>query len=422
MSISLSEFAGTLTAENAFVVLARAKALQRAGKDVVELQIGDSPFPSTAHAKQAGLDAIAHDESHYCPSAGLWEFRETVVQLMHDDYGVSVQPANVVIGAGAKIFQQFFCEAVLNPGDEVLVFSPAFPTYLPNIERRRAVMLTSVLKEEHDFRPSLDDVAAFLDRPRAKAVFLNSPHNPTGGVATEDDLRGLADLLRGRNIALFSDEPYNHMAWRGRHFTPLQQPGMLEQCMAAYTFSKSYSMSGWRVGFAVGGEKMMAATATMVNTSLSCVPPIVQRAAIAALKHDAVERDHNMARFREKVMLLSDALARVPGVRVRPPAGAFYVFPNVTRICNALGMTSHGFASFLLEGADDAFGVACLGGECFGAAGAGFLRLSCSEPDERLVRAVDFLATAALRRDRAAAYLATRPEFRLTTPYPEPTD
>src|SRR5262249_16811428 len=156
--------------------------------------------------------------------------------------------------------EQFFCEAVLDPGDAVLVFSPHFPTYPPNIERRGARAVFSPLRADQQFRPDLNDVDRFIrSTPRAKAIFLNTPHNPTAGVASAEDLRGLADLIRGRDIAVFSDEPYCHMVWTGRHHTLLAQPGLLDQVVAAYTYSKSYSMSGWRLGYAVSSPRLVEA-------------------------------------------------------------------------------------------------------------------------------------------------------------------
>src|SRR5205823_5798184 len=179
-------FARGLSTETAFDVLAVARRLKAQGKDVIELQIGDSPFNSTASALEAGMAAIRANQTHYCPSSGLTSFREAVAADYAKEYGIKITPDMVVVGPGAKVFEQFFCEAFLDPGDEVLCFSPQFPTYLPNIQRRGAEMVTSDLKQENAFRPNLDDVAAFLKRPRARAIFLNSPHNPTGGVATED--------------------------------------------------------------------------------------------------------------------------------------------------------------------------------------------------------------------------------------------
>ena len=411
---SLSSFARGLAPEIAFEVLARARRLKAQGKDVIELQIGDSPFPTTRHAAAAGIRAIQDGATHYCPSPGLPAFRETIATNYRREFGVEIGPENVVVAPGAKVFEQFFCEAFLDPGDAVLVFTPHFPTYGPNIARRGAHAVFSPLRQDNQFRPDLDDVKRFLrDTPRARAIFLNSPHNPTGGVATAEDMAGLAELVRGRDVAVFSDEPYCHMVWEGRHETPLAQPGMLEQTVAAYTFSKSYSMSGWRLGYAVAETATAEAIGVMVNTTLSCTPPPMQYAGQAALEQDAAERDEVMRRFRQKVELLTAELRRVDGVRVLTPAGTFYVFPDVSAICRRLGMKSHGLALFLLEAADDHKGVACLGGECFGPAGQGFLRFSCAEPDERLREAVAFLAEAVTRGERAARYLESHPLYRL---------
>src|SRR5919201_441940 len=179
--LTLSAFARGLTAETAFDVLAVAKRLKAHGKDVVELQIGDNPFPSPGHARAAGVRAIQSGATHYCASLGLPEFREAIARSYHREFGVAIGPENVVVGPGAKVFEQFFCEAILDPGDAVLVFTPHFPTYVPNIERRGARIVYSQLRQENQFRPDLNDVERFLrDTPRARAIFLNSPHNPTG--------------------------------------------------------------------------------------------------------------------------------------------------------------------------------------------------------------------------------------------------
>ena len=412
--IPFSKFAGGLTGETAFDVLAVARGLKAQGKDVIELQIGDSPFPSTKHAIAAGLAAIEGGHTHYCPSPGLPSFRAAVAKNYTKEFGVPIGPENVVVGPGAKVFEQFFCEAFLDPGDAVLVFSPQFPTYAPNIARRGGVIVQSALRQADAFRPNLADVKTFVEtHPKARAVFLNSPHNPTGGVATADDMRGLADIIRGRNIALFSDEPYCHMVWKGKHETPLTQPGMIDQTVAVYTYSKSYSMSGWRLGYAVCHPRVAEMLGKMINTTLSCVPPLVQLAGQAALEQDAAERDEIMKRFQKKVELLVEELQKLPEVKVLMPVGTFYVFPEVSAICRRLGITSHGLAMFLLEGADDKKGVACLGGECFGPPGQGFLRFSCAEPDERLVEAVAFLREAITRTPRVKAYLESHPKYRL---------
>lgn len=418
MSATLSDFSQSLTVETAFTVLAVAKQLKAKGKDVVELEIGDSPFDSTASARESGVAAIQNNVSHYCPSPGLPEFREAAAAFVKNEFSIPAEASNVIVGPGAKVFEQFFCEAFLNPGDGCLVFSPYFPTYVPNILRRQARPVFAPLLQSNEFRPSVADIEHFLNTdPSPKAIFLNTPHNPTGGITTEQDLKDIADLVRGRDVAIFSDEPYCHMVWKGRHHSILEQPGMLDQAMACYTFSKSYSMSGWRLGFCVTGDRIADAVGKMVNTTLSCTPALVQLAGKAALERDSSERDHVMQKFREKVVLLTEGLNRIDGVHSLDPTSTFYVFPNVAPLCNRLKLTSHGLALYLLEGADDDFGVACLGGECFGDAGHGFLRFSCAEPNERLQQALDFIPAALSREDRVAAFLEKNPKYRLTDPY-----
>ena len=410
----LSAFARGLTAETAFDVLAVARRLKAAGKDVIELQIGDSPFPTTANARQAGKAAIDAGRTQYCPSLGLPEFRDTIARTVRAEFGIPAAAENVVVAPGAKPFEQFFGELFLEPGDAVLVFQPAFPTYEPNIARRGARPVYVPLRQEDGFRPNLSAIEQFVrSEPRAKAIFLNSPHNPTGGVATKADLEGIAALVRDTGVAVFSDEPYCHMVWEGAHHSLLAEPGMMDRCVSAFTFSKSYSMSGWRCGYAVTSPRLADLIGKMINTTLSCAPPFVQLAGRAALEHDTAERDGVMRQFHDKVKLLVGELRKVPDVTVLMPAGTFYVFPKVEPICRRLGITSHGLAMYLLEGADDTRDVACLGGECFGAAGQGFLRFSCAEPDDRLAAAVKFLADAVTRADRVKQYLEMNTKYRV---------
>ena len=418
MPVTLSRFSQELSAESAFTVLAVAKRLAAQGREIIELEIGDSPFESPQVAKEAAIAAIQDNQTHYGPSPGLPEFREAAAEFVKREFGIDAEAANIVAMPGAKPVEQFFCEAFLNPGDGVLVFSPHFSTYPANIARRGARTILTPLRQQREFRPDPAAVERFLDEDEApKAIFLNSPHNPTGGVAHEEDLRAIADIIRGRDIALFSDEPYCHMVWTGRHHSILAEAGMLEQCVGAYTFSKSYSMSGWRLGFAVCGERVAERIGVMINTALSCVSPFVQRAGIAALESAAEARDADMRQFQEKVERLIGGLQRIDGIQTLPPTSTFYAFPRVADICNRLQITSHGLAMYFLEGADDSFGVACLGGECFGEAGGGFLRFSCAETDDRIDAALAFITDAIGRTERVAAYREAHPEYRLNDPY-----
>lgn len=425
MAIPFSSFASSIKAETAFTVLAAAKRLIADGKDVIELEIGDSPFATPDVAVEAGVRALREGHTRYAPSPGLPDLRAAAAEYVNQEYGLDVTADHVVIGPGAKNFEQLFCEAFVNPGDGVLVFSPHFPTYPPNIERRGARVVLSRLEASRGFRPDPEEVRRFLEEdPSPGAIFLNTPHNPTGGIATIDDLQAIAELAsdeslcrRAGGVAVFSDEPYDRMAWEGRHRTPLEIPGMLERTVAAYTFSKSFSMSGWRLGFAVSDPETIEIVGKLTNTSISCVPPFVQMAGAAALREARGERDRNMEEFRRKVTLLVDELNGVDEVSCLMPGGSFYVFPSVAEVCNRLRIRSHGLAMYLLEGADPDRGVACLGGECFGDAGAGFLRMSCAQEDDRLRAAVTFLAEAITRQDRVAAYLDTHPEHRLEGEY-----
>ena len=419
-STMFSRFASSIEPEGAFTVLGVAKRLIASGKDVIELEIGDSPFETPPAAVEAGIQAIRDGLSHYGPSAGLQEFREAAAAYVREEYDLAATADHIVAGPGAKNFEQLFCEAFVDPGDGVLVFSPYFPTYPANIARRGARICLSTLQQSRDFRPNLDDVERFLaEDPSPKAIFLNSPHNPTGGLASQEDLHALADLIRGRSIAVFSDEPYDRMVWRGRHHSLLEQPDMMDQAVGAYTFSKSFSMSGWRLGFAVSSPATVALLDKLTNTALSCVPPFTQMAGIAALRQERPYRDARMKEFQRKVELLVKGLSAIDEISCLMPGGTFYVFPSVAPLCNRFGITSHGLALYLLEGADDKRGVACVGGECFGEAGGGFIRFSCAEPDERLTEAVAFIGEAFSRSARVEAYLSAHPEHRRSKPYPE---
>jgi len=410
---AFSTFASSVGVETAFTVLAVAKRLIAGGKDIIELEIGDSPFSTPPRAIEAGVEAIRAGHSRYGPSLGIPEFRTAAAEYVNREYGLTVTAENIIAGPGAKNFEQLFCEAFLNPGDGVLVFSPHFPTYPPNIARRGARMVLSNLQASHDFRPSLPDARKFLkEDPSPRAIFLNSPHNPTGGVALHEDLEDLANLVRGRDVAVFSDEPYDRMVWKGRHHSLLEFPGMLDQVVAGYTFSKSFSMSGWRLGFAVSSPAIIDVLGKLTNSALSCVPPFTQMAGIAAMREELEYRDAKMQQFRRKVELLVEGMNNIDGVKCLMPGGTFYVFPSVASVCDRLGITSHGLAMYLMEGADDKKGVACLGGEAFGEAGRGFLRLSCAQPDERIAEAFAFMADAFARKNRVDAYLKQHPEYR----------
>ena len=409
MTPNFSTFSESLVVESAFAVLRTAKRLISDGKDVIELEIGDSPFPPPQVAQTQLVAALDQSMSHYCPSLGTPEFRSAAAEFVGREFGIAAGRGNVSVAPGGKPFEQYFCEAFIDPGDGVLVFSPQFPTYEPNILRRGGRMVTVDLSASNQFRPRPSDVASFVnDDPNPKAIFLNSPHNPTGGVMTEADVREIADIVRGRNIAVFSDEPYCHMVWEGQHHSIAAEPGLLDQCVAAYTFSKSYSMSGWRLGFAVASLAVTEMIGKMINTSLSCTPPFLQHAGTAVLRSADSERDHAMDAFRSQVYSLADGLNAIDGICAARPVGTFYVFADVSEICRQHKISSHTLAMYWLEGADPDLGVACLGGECFGSGGAGFIRFSCAESTERLEDAVEFIRTHSSAAERIGEWAAER--------------
>jgi len=418
MSVRFSHFAQNVRPEGAFEVLARAKTLISQGKHIYELEIGDSPFSTPSAVRDAGIKAIEDDRCHYGPSAGLPEFRQAASNYVNQAFELNTTAANIIAGPGAKTFQLLFCEAFLNPNDGVLVFSPYFPTYSSSIERRNARMILAPLEEKHAFRPDLDAVQSFIESdPSPKAIFLNSPHNPTGGVATAEDLDNIADLVRNTDISIFSDEPYDQMVWDGKHQSIFARPDMDEHVVAAYTFSKSFSMSGWRLGFAVANPQTVQIFETLTNTVISCVPPFTQLAGIAALEQSLRERDTMMESFHQKLKPMVKALNMIDGVECLFPGGSFYVFPNVKAICNFYNISSHGLAMYLMEGADPAIGVACLGGECFGEAGEGFIRLSSSLPEDELLTAIKFMDTAFSNSTAVSRFISGHPEYQLSNPY-----
>ena len=415
MTVEPSQFASNVRLEGAFEVLAVAKRLIASGKDVIELEIGDSPFPSSPSAAPAALAAVADGQTRYSPSLGIAPLREAAARYANQEYGFKVAAENILVGPGAKNFQQLAMELLVNPGDGVLVFTPHFPTYEPNIQRRGARMVLSRLRHDQEFRPNLDDVESFLQNdPSPKCIILNSPHNPTGGVSTRSDLQAIAELVRGRNVGIFSDEPYDRMVWNGKHCCIGAIDGMIDHVLTAFTFSKSFSMSGWRLGFLVGSKQHISTMGKLTNAAISCVSPFTQMAGAAALQNDLAICDRNMGELKSRVEQLVGGLNSIDGIECLMPSGTFYAFPKVQTLCEQMNLTSQGLAMYLLEGADEHQGVACLGGECFGAAGQGFLRFTVTEPLTRLEAAVDFIREAITRSEQIEQFRLAKPDYALS--------
>jgi len=372
---SLSPRALELGTEGAFAVLARARELERAGRDVVHLEIGEPDFPTPAHAAEAAFAAIRAGETGYCPAPGIAELREAAAAELSRTRGVPVAPARVIVANGAKPFLFFGVLATCEPGDEVIYPDPGFPIYESAIRFAGATPVPLVLRETDDFAFSIEELAARVTE-RTKLVILNSPQNPTGGVLTRATLAAAAGVLRDSPAWVLSDEVYGRLLHEGAFASIATEPGMLERTIVLDSFSKTYAMTGWRCGYAAVPEPLVEPLTRFLVNATSCVPPFVQRAGVAALTgpQDGVERMR--AEFRARRDLVVAGLAAMPGVTCRVPHGAFYAFPNVTGV----PLPTEVLADRLLDEA----GVALLSGTAFGAAGEGHLRLSYATARPRL--------------------------------------
>jgi aspartate/methionine/tyrosine aminotransferase len=378
-ALSLARGVHRLGTEGAFSVLARARRLEAAGRDVVHLEIGEPDFPTPAHVSEAACAAIAAGETGYCPSAGIPELREAVAEELSRTRGVSIAPGRTLIGNGAKPFLFFTVLATCEPGDEVIYPDPGFPIYESAIRWAGATPVPLPLREADDFTFSADDLAAKLT-PRTRLVILNSPQNPTGGVLSATDVAGAAEALRDSPAWVLSDEVYSRLLYDRPFVSIASLPGMVDRTVVLDSFSKTYAMTGWRCGYAAVPQALVEPLTRFFVNSTSCVPPFVQRAGIAALTGPQEPVAAMVAEFRARRDLVVAGLEALPGVRCRTPHGAFYAFPNVGDV--PLGAAE--LADRLLEEA----GVALLTGASFGRAAEDHLRLSYAASHERLLEAL----------------------------------
>jgi aspartate aminotransferase len=369
-----------LGTEGAFAVLARARELERAGRDVVHLEIGEPDFATPAHASEAAFAAIRAGETGYCPAPGLPELRAAAAADLARTRGVAIAPERVIVANGAKPFLFFGVLATCEPGDEVIYPDPGFPIYESAIRFAGATPLPLVLREADDFAFSVDELAARIS-DRTRLVILNSPQNPTGGVLARSTLAAAADMLRDSPAWVLADEVYGRLQYEGEFASIASEPGMLERTIVLDSFSKTYAMTGWRCGYAAVPAALAEPLTRFVVNSTSCVPPFVQRAGIAALTGPQDSVAEMRAEFRARRDLVVDGLNALPGVSCRVPHGAFYAFPNVAGV--PLGADE--LAERLLSEA----GVALLSGTAFGAAGENHLRLSYATSRERLAEGLE---------------------------------
>jgi aspartate/methionine/tyrosine aminotransferase len=376
----LADSLARLGTETAFSVLARAQALEREGHDVIHLEIGAPDFPTPRHICDAATAALLAGATSYCPSAGIPELRQAAAEYLSATRGVAIDPGNVLVGNGAKPFLFFGILATCNPGDEVVYPDPGFPIYESAIRWAGATPVPLPLLEERDFTFSPDDLAERLGS-RTKLVILNSPQNPTGGVLSAEDVATAADLVAATDAWVLSDEVYSQMLYEGAFASIASRPGMLERTILLDGFSKTYSMTGWRCGFAAVPDELVDPLTRFFVNSTSCVPPFVQLAGVAALEGPQDEPRAMMDEFRARRDLVVRGLNELPGVTCRVPLGAFYAFPNVSRV--PIGADE--LATRLLDEA----GVAVLAGSAFGDVGRDNLRLSYASSRESLAEALE---------------------------------
>jgi aspartate aminotransferase len=385
----LADGVDRLETESAFAVLARARALEREGVDVVHMEIGEPDFETPTHVVAAAVDAMRRGDTGYCATEGIPELREAAAAYLGAGRGLAIDPASVLVGTGAKPFLFFTILACVNAGDEVVYPDPGFPIYRSAISWAGGIPVPLPLREERDFSFDPDELAALLSA-RTRLVILNSPHNPTGAVIPEPDLQALALALERTDAWILADEVYSKIAYDGPASSVASLPGLLDRTVLLDACSKTFAMTGWRCGFAsVPRELRRPLTRFFVNCT-SCVPPFVQWAAVAALTGTTEPVVAMVAEFRRRRELLVAGLDALPGVSCRTPAGAFYAFPNVV----GTGLSSDELAQRLL----DETGVAVLAGSSFGAHGARHIRLSYATSQERLVEGLSrirrFLATS----------------------------
>ena len=364
-----------LGTETAFVVLARAKELEAKGKSVIHLEIGEPDFDTPPNIVEAGIRALREGWTHYGPSHGLPELRETIAAEVSRSRAVEVSAADVLVTPGAKPILFFSILALCNPGDEVLIPDPGFPIYESMVNYVGAVPVSIPLLPENEFRIDLDHFESLLS-DKTKLLILNSPNNPTGGTVPRKDIERIAELVRERGIFVLTDEVYQRIIYDDEHFSILSVDGMADQTILLDGFSKTYAMTGWRMGYSVAPRWLTDAMAQLQTNSTSCTASFIQRAGIEALTGPQDSVKAMGEEFRQRRDQLVGELNAIDGVSCKVPGGAFYVFPQVEGFRQS--------AEELATGLLDEAGVAVLAGTAFGPHGKGSFRLSFAKSRENL--------------------------------------
>jgi len=376
-----------LGSEAAFEVLGRARELQALGRDIVHMEVGEPDFDTPAHIKEAGKAAIDANFTHYAPNAGIMEFREVIADYATRFRGLATAytPDMVVVAPGAKQIIWNLLAALLDPGDEMVYADPAYPTYAAAAGYLGATAVPVRLLESKNWGLDLDEFEAKLS-DRTKVVVLNSPHNPTGGVLSHDDLARIAELALRHRFVILSDEIYSRNVYGPKFESITQFEELRDRIIVVDGFSKAYAMTGWRLGYCIAPPKIARAATLLANNTYACTATFAQKAGIAALTGDDAPVVAMNETFRERRDRFVAQLNTIPGVSCPIPDGAFYAFPNITQITT----DDVALAKFLLEEG----GVALLGGSCFGEAGRGYLRLSYANSLHELDRCAERMRAA----------------------------
>jgi aspartate/methionine/tyrosine aminotransferase len=369
-----------LGTETAFEVLVKAKALEAQGRDIIHLEIGEPDFDTPGNIIDAGCDALRKGFTHYGPSSGMVELREVIAQYVSDTRRVNVTPDEVVVVPGGKPIIFFSILGLAEEGDEIIYPNPGFPIYESMINYVGAKAVPIRLREELDFRLDVDELASLINE-RTKLVIVNSPQNPTGGLLTKDDIAAIARAIGDRNIMVLSDEIYSQLIFEGEHHSIMSIDGMKERTILLDGFSKTYAMTGWRMGYGVMRADLATHISRLMTNSNSCTASFTQVAGIEALRGPQKSVDAMRAEFEKRRDVMVAGLNKIKGFSCRVPHGAFYVFPNITKT----GWPSKKLADALLEDA----GVAALSGTAFGSFGEGYLRFSVANSIEKIEQALD---------------------------------
>jgi aspartate/methionine/tyrosine aminotransferase len=368
-----------LGTETAFEVLNRARQLEREGKEVVHLEIGEPDFATPKNIVDAAVDALHKGWTHYGPSAGLPELRQTIAEYVSRTRGIPVASDEVVVVPGGKPIIFFSILSLVDPGDEVIYPNPGFPIYESMINYVGGRPVPIQLREERDFGLNVDELASLIT-DRTKLIIINSPQNPTGGVLTRKDIEGIAHAVADRNIFVLADEIYSRLIFEGEHFSIMSVPGFKERTILLDGFSKTYAMTGWRMGYGVMRPDLAAHVTRLMTNSNSCTASFTQVAGVEALRGDQSSVTEMCAEFKKRRDAFVAGLNNIQGFSCRMPKGAFYTFPNIKKTA----WPSKKLATALLEEA----GVACLSGTAFGEFGEGYLRFSVANSLENLDKAL----------------------------------